>query len=704
MSNVITYNPEFKIIDSGDNTASQNLALCYQCQLIGEPVLIDPLSLFQGFDSIHAITFSYNLRTINNLMGQFKDGEIIIGASFLARKDLSLQNYEAAMLSNAEDAVKQLRSCDRLTELASDGNFAFRTPRQLLDHRKIYILHADDGRTRVIFSSANLSSTFITGDRMEHYEYDDSYLAYEWFMREFNTMWENSSPILDTMITGEETKSPVEGNPILKEAKELDKVVILKRPDEKPEDIELVRYDIEKQAADEKWSFLVNGTARENRSGLIKLTPRSLEKIEINQDRFSIRRKLHFIEKKENYPRMVIDIENGKVLINDQSLDLSPSSSDLHTEIELILELFDNFSDFIDTQHTLQLMHFKAMTMIFASPFFSILRCEIYLTQQRRTVPSLPLFLFETSSGSDCGKTFMLRVFLKMMSGMDLPAMNYDDMTQKCGTGKNKPYSSISDCLRTIMGNRYSLPFFIDEINSQTLTKSIQPLLKNAESCEKTDNVGQSLLIFASNKMSNPEETERKRAVWLEFNGGLPSSIDRAAYKCKGDALYRKCGTAFYREYLRRMITEVRKMMQFIHEEQSENWYPDLINVSSKIICDILTENGYMIPPYMGELSWYNDFNGNECAASTAINQIKEMYEQNRKAFSLSRDKVRIMLGSDSGSKKKLENWMRVLPNEMNPRNVSIRMDYQILLDRAELEKRLGFKLRKSPFSRYFRN
>ena len=692
----------FQIINGGTSIAndlSSNLALCYPVQLTDPPELMDPMKLFEGYHSIHAITFSYNLSFINSLMEGFRDGEIIIGAPFLTKKDPDIQQYAASVLANAEDAVKRLSSYKRLIQLAKEGAIEFRTPKLFLDHRKLYMLRADNGKTRVIISSANLSTTFTTGDRMEHYTFDDSPLAFEYFMNEFDTIWENSFQILDEMVTGKESEEAAESNPILKEVREPDKIVVLKRPEQTPLDIELVRYTIDKTKIDEKWEILIQRATGNNKNGLIKLTPKSIEQIDINCKRLKIRNRLRFIEKEEPYPTLKIDLDNNTVLLNGKPFDLNPANEEVCTSIEQLLDLFGNLDDFIDRHNRLPSLHYKAMVLLFASPFFSILRCEIYL-RHSRTIQSLPLFLFETSPGSDCGKTFMLKMFLKMMTGLELSPTNYDDLAQRCGIGRGKQFVSISECLRTVIRSACSVPYFIDEINSQTLTKSIEPLLKNAESCEKTDNIGQPLLIFASNKMNNPEESERKRAVWFEFSGGLPSNIDRAAYQCRGDALYRSCTNTFYREYLRRIIPEVQKMLDYIKDERSKEWYPDLINISSIIIRSILSENGYVVPTYMRELTWYNDFNGNECAAEEAISQISDMYQNNRKAFSIKRETVSIMLGSDNRSKKMLENWLRVLPKEIDAHNESIRMDFQIKLNRQELEKRLGYKLKKRPFSR----
>ena len=48
--------------------------------------------LFCGFDTIKAITFSYDIRFINHLMQYFQYGEIILGADFMVQKDGKLND------------------------------------------------------------------------------------------------------------------------------------------------------------------------------------------------------------------------------------------------------------------------------------------------------------------------------------------------------------------------------------------------------------------------------------------------------------------------------------------------------------------------------------------------------------------------------------------------------------------------------------
>lgn len=47
--------------------------------------------LFCGFDTIKAITFSYDIRFINHLMQYFQYGEIILGADFMVHQVITGQ-------------------------------------------------------------------------------------------------------------------------------------------------------------------------------------------------------------------------------------------------------------------------------------------------------------------------------------------------------------------------------------------------------------------------------------------------------------------------------------------------------------------------------------------------------------------------------------------------------------------------------------
>ena len=53
------------------------------------------------------------------------------------------------------------------------------------------------------------------------------------------------------------------------------------------------------------------------------------------------------------------------------------------------------------------------------------------------------------------------------------------------------------------------------------------------------------LIVFASNNVLSLEEKFRKRMMFINFDGTMPSTIDQSAYKSRGIAIVNRLGTAF---------------------------------------------------------------------------------------------------------------------------------------------------------------
>ena len=182
--------------------------------------------LFSGFDSIKAITFSYDVDFMNYIMTFFKYGEIILGADFIVQKDGKLNDlFEVA--ANNYEAIQFVKKQKQLVTMLSNGDLSLKAANYVLDHRKIYLLKSDDGRTRVIKASANMSGRAWNGENIEHYEYDDTAYCYEEYEKDFETAWMMSNDIPYTMVAGKQSDDYIEGNPVIKKVKETNKVTVV---------------------------------------------------------------------------------------------------------------------------------------------------------------------------------------------------------------------------------------------------------------------------------------------------------------------------------------------------------------------------------------------------------------------------------------------------------------------------------------------
>ena len=129
-------NDAFSVIE-GISTKDDKLLKCFKSELqsVEYMTLKD---LFSGFNMIKAITFSYDIGFINELMEHFDYGEVILGGNFLVQKDGKLNDLLAEVLTNAYEAGKAIQKYDKLANMLTDGDIEFKTPSFVLDHRKIY--------------------------------------------------------------------------------------------------------------------------------------------------------------------------------------------------------------------------------------------------------------------------------------------------------------------------------------------------------------------------------------------------------------------------------------------------------------------------------------------------------------------------------------------------------------------------------------
>lgn len=649
--------------------------------------------IFSGFNEIRAITFSYDLIFVENIMKMFEYGELVLGGRFLVSKDAKLHELtaEAYKLNEAmilsETAADCVRERKDLVEMMSKGDLFIRSPRYIIDHRKIYLLKADDGRTRVVKGSANFTRGAFSGNQNENYEIDDSLEAYEAYLNDFETAWMLSDEIQEEVVTVDKTGDPEKDIPVIRKVKETQKAILLEEVKEDAEYYEMVRYAINVDNTINKNKALLTNIKLNERSGFIEIVPNTIKKIKANA-RSEKRKNLEIKEVIKDYPTLRINYGTKEAFIDNEKLDLHPTDDEVKNDVDVLFEALGNYEkDFIGNTERATLNHYKLLNVLFSSPFNAKIRCvaDIKLI----STSSLPPFALMSSQGSNTGKTFMAELVLKLMTGRPL----------KGHTMKQIPTKSIE----TTQGQNKGFPIFIDEINGQYYGR-LRADIKNSNYCEILQRDNQSLLFFAQNQQKDPDEPERKRMPFFKYDINLRSDIDTSAYEALGKSLKNKATNALFREYLRRMIEEVEKIIDYIikSDDIPDNYYPDLINVSSKILIDIFTEYGFELPKYVRELTWNEDlsYRANSMVVD-AIEEIRALWKSQPNNFKVNKDTVIIILGSDANSKKLAESWENMLPPEINANASAYRDKTEIVMHRHELEKRLGFKF--GMFSRLFK-
>ena len=479
------------------NEPSDEKLCCFKNELIS----INYLSceeLFDGYDTIKAITFSYELKFVDKLLVNFTNAKVIIGGSFFTQKDMTMQNLIVAALTDADIAAREVGKFENLLEMMRGQRLEFRVPLACVDHRKIYILsNSKNGATRVISSSANMSARAWEGDQMEHYSYDDTLFCFDEYSKRFDTFYSCCKALPLDVITTKHTDDPFKSNAIIKEIKEKNEVIILEHI---REDVELdsVKYAIDYEKIKGRYDALVGDTNLKNKQGLFEISPKTLKKFELNLNKESLKAKN--INPQADYSRLKFDYENLRAFIDDDELNLEPSPDEVRRDIDELLALLENFNDFVGDKEKIKHTHFKLLNAVFASPFHAKIRCTAYLKNISTT--SLPMFLLAASSSANCGKTFVITAILKMMSGKRLVNLN----TESCK----------STFIRDIQAGYCSLPVFVDEIDNAYISR-LKNIIKSPEECEKHQLQDQPMILFASNDALDPDETLRKRMIFLRF-------------------------------------------------------------------------------------------------------------------------------------------------------------------------------------------
>lgn len=630
--------------------------------------------LFSGFDEIRIITYSYDVGFIDKIMKYFKYGQVLFGAYFLVEKD----DRTAEMLANVYEATNEIKKYKKLTNMAIDEELELKVSGCVVDHRKIYLLKADDGRTRVVIGSANMSYSAWNGSRMESYIYDETITGYNEYMYEFTTAWNLSNSITPSIFAAKKTDDLVDGNSFLKEVKETKKLIVVK--DIEPNiEIENKKYVIDHEKVRTQYKELLCGAPKKSKGGFTEISPETVEKINNNKRKLK-QREITVKNKEESYPYFKFDLDSMSCWINNKKLNLNPSKEDIVKDIEDFIGLFENFNQFVGNTEKLKSEYFKLVNAIFCSVFSAQLRCSAKL--YGLPVSALPLFLLIASETANSGKTFMIKAVLKMMTGIELTPAN------SCDFKKDKIKNVQLGVKRT--------PFFIDEMDKQYLSR-IKDIIKNAEFCENNQLEDMPLIVFASNDVLKPEEPIRKRMMFFTVDGALPSDVDKTAFEGRGKSIIKKLGTGFYCEYLRKMMFEIKNEIDYIsnNNELPDEYYTDLMNISSKVIVSIIKDFGFELPSYVRELSWKDDY-APDAKSNEAIYEIEKFCAENKKSCFVDGDKIVIEMNGDTNSKNKITSWKNILPAEMRAEMQSLVGKYVIRFDKKEYERKIGHRFRNN--------
>ena len=589
--------------------------------------------LFTGFSTLYAITYSSGMNFVCKLVEMFDNAEIIFGCENVMSYSL---NEVMAFQTVLIDRIRTGKSKDRLIDKIENGSLRLYVTRKKLSHEKIYLLSAEDGRKRVVMGSANMSYQAFGGLQRENISYIDGDAAYDWYMQAYNSLREDcTDEITGNAILVSDSTENLDELPVSQTVKIKKALAIVPEESEK-ENVEFaldvsklsVKLQPLKPKADKKGKILLSPTT------IVQM--RSKAKEDAERER----------ETRKEYPQLVIDAEGSAVYLNEEKLDLSPSEDDIKNDISLFLQYMDGYKMFHGDYENMQKRYFEFANWFFCSPFMGTMRD----TANRYNQQILPYPVFGLIYGqSKAGKTTFLETLLKMMIGQKTK-IAASEFTRK-----------------TIDGLRYEVkgaPIIVDDLTSTRFNAHAVETIKNDIYGFSDHNTNYPAVVISANEDVKAVAQEIiRRTVICNVRAGLTNTEVMKSNVVR--KVQKNIGTAFYREYLRRMLDMLPELIESMKDDDSES-SPDILKLSSEIIYDIFEQyTSESLPEYIHRLS-LQDYFGEKVTGSNVINTIRTAWNTSKNQFVI--DKKNNKLRYNAGQTYDADRIVKELPEMLIPR------------------------------------
>ena len=559
--------------------------------------------LFSGFDDLYAITYSSGIGFVCKLLDHFEQAEIIFGCEDVM--DYSMQSIMAYQYLQI-DRIRKSNAYSKILNRVSDGTLHLYVARDVLSHEKIYLLSAKDGRKRVVMGSANMSASAFEGHQRENICYMDGDEAFDWYMECYQTLKEKSTDeIGKSSILCADDGEHLDELPIAKTVRVKKAVVIQPVSEEQKEE---VRFALDVKGLAVKFKPCV---PKPDKKGKIMLSP---DKVRIIRKRM-VESKTLEKEQRSEYPQLDVEPDEGCVTLNDQRLDLRPPKAEVEKDVELFLRYMDGYEKFHGDHAGMQLRYYEFANWFFCSPFMACMR-DMAVRYNQNTLP-YPVFGLVYGQ-SKAGKTSFLETLLKMMIGQKTKI-----------SAPNFTRSSIDSLKQTVHG----APIIVDDLTNDRFKQHAIETIKNDDFGIAEHLVNYPAVVISANEDVKAVASEViRRTVICRVQAGLTNTEVMSSNIVR--TVQREIGTAFYREYLRRMLDLVPELLEQMKDDEQDS-APDILKISSQVLMEIFEEYGpEKLPEYIRTLS-LEDYFSEKVTGGYAIKIIRDAWKTSRDSFEI---------------------------------------------------------------------
>lgn len=591
--------------------------------------------LFSGYKSIKAITFSSGIGFVYQLLDLFKDAEIIFGCEEVMSYTLQeIMAYQAKLMErirNTDSAAKE-----KVIARVENGDVRLYVARRRLSHEKLYLLKAEDGRTRVIFGSANMSFNAFGGRQREIICYIDSKEAYERFEEAYEDLKRDSvDTITKKAVELSDASENVDALPIAETVK-VEKVIYIEPSKDVKDDVTFI---LDTRNLAKKIAPSVPASKEEKKTGKVLISAEVIQKVR----RQLVKEKEHEKELRSEYPQLAVDVEKSAVLLNGGLLDLHPQPDEVKQDAELFARYMKGFERFHGDCEGMQYRYYEFANWFFCSPFMAVMR-DTALRYDQKTLP-YPVFGLIYGQ-SKAGKTSFLETLLKMMIGQKVK-ISAPEFTR----------TTIDGLRRTVQG----APIIVDDLTNTRFNQHAIETIKNDDFGALDHFLCYPAVVISANedvKAVAPEVI--RRTVICRVQAGLTNTEVMKSNIVR--SVQQKIGTALYREYLRLMLEKIPDLMDQLRDDDPESECPDILKISSEILYGIFAAHIETMPSYIRKLS-LEDYFSEKVTGKYAIQTIRTSWSSNPKAFSV--DERAGTVRYDAGVNWDADRLMKELPENL---------------------------------------
>lgn len=219
--------------------------------------------------------------------------------------------------------------------------------------------------------------------------------------------------------------------------------------------------------------------------------------------------------------------------------------------------------------------------------------------------------------------------------------------------------SAINELKHQVQG----VPIIVDDMVNARFNQHAIETIKTDDFGVKEHLTSYSAVVISANedvKAVAPEVI--RRTVICRVEAGLTNTEVMKSNIVR--KVQREIGTAFYREYLRRMLDLLPDMLDTLKSEETDCCSPDILKASSNVVVSIIGEYA-SLPEYVRSLT-LDDYFSENVTGKQAIQTIQNAWKTNRKSFEIRKKSNELLY--DAGATYEADRIMKELPETLEAR------------------------------------